>query len=461
MSEIKKENRFPHDYTHVTDSVGATEEVRSTVTPADSIGSTSFIEVSLNERLADNPLSVRHSVSELDGLEASIRVRGILQPLIVARAEVFRLACPGTSVDSQAEWVLLAGHRRRAAACRAGIRTAIAIVRDDLVKSEDSATTVALIENVHRAGLSPLEESRALSVLRDLGLSQRDISDQTGISQGQVSKRLQLLELPIELQDCIEDGGITVADALAVLHELNDRQDQLRALRLSQGGGRSLKRVLSQLKREQIARNFAEPRPGEEDTSEKGAEKADHDDSSIPAEQQQPEGSASTAVIEPRPAHEGESSGHRESQEVRAQHAAACSARVEACRRAVQSRLSIEQIADVLVDATLDPPVLRSTQAKDQAHSMATEWAANILPKNLDVSIPYKVFRSTREDAQRLAVAIVFAHREIDLASAERVLQPWHEAARRHVRRLAAWGLHTPTAYEDTKLTESSGQRGA
>lgn len=461
MFENKRENKLPHGCAHVVDTVDETEDARSTVTPAASIGSISFIEVPLNERLADNPISVRHSVSELDGLEASIRTRGILQPLIVARAEVFRSARPETSVETQAEWVLLAGHRRRAAARRAGIKTAIAIVRDDLVKSEDSAT-VALIENVHRAGLGPLEEARALSVLRDLSLSQREISDQTGISQGQVSKRLQLLELPVELQDRIDDGGLTVADALTVLHELNDPQDQLRALRLSQGGGRSLKRVLTQLKREQTARNVAEQRSGQEDKIlGVGVERTGHNDCGMPAEWQRPEVSADTAVIEPKLVHEGKGADPRENREILDQHTAACSARVEACLRAVQSRLSVEQIAEVLVDATLDPPVLRSDQVKDQAHSMAAEWAATILPKGLDASVPSDVLRSAREAAQRLAVAIVFAHREIDLASAERLLHPWHEAARRHVRRLAAWGLHTPTAYEDTRLAQSSANEGS
>lgn len=249
MSEIGNGDRL-HDRTDVLDT---TEEVCSPTASAPSIDPIEFVEVPLDERLADNPLSARHSLGELDGLEASIRTRGLLQPLIVARAEVFLLACPEASVDVEAEWILLAGHRRRAAACRAGIKTAIAIVRDDLVGSEDSAA-VTLVENVHRAGLSSIDEARVLSVLRDLGLSQREISHQTGISQGQVSKRLQLLDLPTELQDSIDDGHLAVADALTMLHELSDPQDQLRALRLSQGGGRSLKHVLRQLQRDQAAR---------------------------------------------------------------------------------------------------------------------------------------------------------------------------------------------------------------
>ncbi len=457
MSETENGNRL-HDRTDVLD---ATEDVCSITPSAPSMGPISFVEVPLNERLADNPLSARHSVGELDGLEASIRARGLLQPLIVARAEVFRLARPETPVDTEAEWVLLAGHRRRAAARRAGIETAIAIVRDDLVESGDSAT-VALVENVHRAGLSPLEEARVLSVLRDLGLSQREISKQTGISQGQVSKRLQLLDLPAELQDRIDDGGLTVADALTMLRELSDPQDQLRALRLSQGGGRSLKHVLNQVQRERAARNVvSEQAPGQDDmVSGEGLEEADHDDSNVSAEGQWPEVSAATAAIEAKLAHKENGIGIGESQEGLKPHAAACSARIEACRRAVQSRLSVEQIADVLVDATLDPPILESAHVRDQAHSMAAEWTATILPKDLDVSTPYNVLRGPRDAAQSLAVAIVFAHREIDLASAPRVLRPWHEAARRHVRRLAAWGMHAPTAYEHERLAESSANEG-
>ncbi len=455
MSETESRNRL-HNRTDVEVS-DAKENACCTTLSAPSMDPIPLIEVPLNERLADNPLSARRSVGELDGLEASIRARGLLQPLIVARAEVFRLARPEVSIDTEAEWVLLAGHRRRAAAHRAGIGTAIAIVRDDLVESEDSAT-VALVENVHRAGLSPLEEARVLSVLRDLGLSQREISRQTGISQGQVSKRLQLLDLPTELQDRIDDGGLTVADAFTILHELGDPQDQLRALRLSQGGGRSLKHVLSQLQRERAVRDVVEEQtPGQDDkASGEGPEEADHEDSNVSVEGQRPEVSAANAVIEAKLAHKEKGTGIGESQEVLEPHEAACSARIEACRRAAQSRLSVEQVADVLVDATLDPPILRSAHARDQARSMAAEWTAAILPKDLDASAPYNLLRGTRDAAQRLAVAIVFAHREIDLASAACGLQPWREAARRHVRRLAAWGVHIPSAYEHARLAESS-----
>lgn len=456
MSEPEKGNK-PYDRTGVPDAM---EGFCSTTPSALLLGPVSFVEVPLDERLADNPLSARHSVGELDGLEASIRARGLLQPLIVARAEVFRSARPESSVDADAEWVLLAGHRRRTAARRAGIGTAIAIVRDDLVESEDSAT-VALAENVHRAGLSPLEEARVLSVLRDLGLSQRAISRKTGISQGQVSKRLRLLDLPTELQDRIEDGGLTVVDALTMLHEPSDPQDRLRALQLGQSGRRSLKHVLSQLQHERAARDVvAEPAPGQGDkASGAGPEDADRDDSQVSVEGERPEVPAATAVLGAKLAHNGKSTGIGERQEGLTLHAAACSARIEACRQAVQSPLSVDQIADVLVDAVLDPPTLRSAHARDLAHSMAAEWTATILPEDLDVSAPYKL-RGTRDAAQRLAVALVFAHREIDLAGAAYVLQSWPEAAHRHVRRLAAWGVHAPSVYEHARLAELPANEG-
>jgi ParB family chromosome partitioning protein len=456
MHEAGNEKRL-HDHTDILDT---TDDVSSATLSKMSRGPISFVEIPLDERLADNPLSARHSVGELDGLEASIRARGLLQPLIVARADVFRSARPGVLVDTDAEWVLLAGHRRRAAARRTGIGTAIAIVRDDLVEIEDSAT-VALAENVHRAGLSPLEEARVLSVLKDLGLSQREISRQTGISQGQVSKRLQLLELPAELQDHIDKRDLTVADALLVFHELGDPQDQRRALRLSQNGRRSLKHVLSQLRRERAARDVAaEQTSGQEDNiSGEGWKKEDYGGSDTSSGGRWPETSATNSVTEVKMAGKENSIGISKGQEDLKLHAAACSARVEACRRAVLSRLSVEQITDVLVDATLDPPILRSAHAREQAHSMAAEWTVTIFPKNIDTRDPRNVLRGTRDVAQRLAVAVVMAHREIDLASATRVLQPWHEAARRHVRRLAAWGVHTVTSYEYARLAELSATR--
>jgi ParB/RepB/Spo0J family partition protein len=452
MTEAGNRSR-PHDYTSVPDT---TSDVYSTTRSAPSIDSKSVIEVPLDERLADNPLNARHSLGELDGLEVSIRARGILQPLIVVRAEAFRLAHPDVSVDKQVEWVLLAGHRRRAAAYRAGIATAIAIERNDLLKIEDSAA-VALVENVHRAGLSPLEEARVLSVLKDLGLSQREISVQTGISQGQVSKRLKLLDLPTQLQDRIEDGSLKISDALTIQHVLSDPQDQLHALYLSQDVGRPLKRVLRQLRWERSAQSVAREQTTEKDSIApvEGPQEALQDGSHTPVEEQPLDVSMAPAVIKTTltsKEHDMELGVNHESQEL---HAAACSARIEACRRAVKSRLSAEQITDVLVDATLDPPIPRSTQARNQASSMAVEWTATLLPADFDANAPYNLLGGRQGAAQRLAVAIVFSHREIDLASAAQVFQPWQEAARRHVRRLAAWGVHTLSAYEHVKLTEA------
>jgi ParB/RepB/Spo0J family partition protein len=446
MAEADNRNG-PHDYTSVPDT---TSDVYSTTRSAPSI------EVPLDERLADNPLNARHSLGELGGLEASIRARGILQPLIVARAEAFRLAHPDVPVDKQAEWVLLAGHRRRAAAYRAGIATAIAIVRNDLLKIEDSAA-VALIENVHRAGLSPLEEARVLSVLKDFGLSQREISVQTGISQGQVSKRLKLLDLPTQLQDRIEDGSLKISDALTIQHVLSDPQDQLHALYLSQDVGRPLKQVLRQLRRERSAQSVAREQTSEKDSiaPEEGPQEALQNGSHMPVEEQPLDVSMAPAVIKTTLAskeHDMELGVNHERQEL---HAAACSARIEACRRAVKSRLSAEQVADVLVDATLDPPMPRSAQARNQANSMAVEWTAGILPADFDANAPYNLLGGRQDAAQRLAVAIAFAYREIDLARAAQAFQPWQEATRRHTRRLAAWGVHTLSAYEHVKLAEA------
>lgn len=151
--------------------------------------------------LTAHPRNVRTDLGDLTELTDSITTSGIIQPLIVAR-------------DDAHGWLVIAGHRRLAAARNAGLDTVPVVVRDDLT-TDDSTTTVAmLIENIHRADLTPLDEAAALRTLADNGLSQREISRRTGISQAQVSKRLSLLKLPDRAKTGLADGTITVDTAL-------------------------------------------------------------------------------------------------------------------------------------------------------------------------------------------------------------------------------------------------------
>lgn len=159
----------------------------------------------------DNP---RDSLGDLADLAESVRQFGVLQPPVVVPADAFRQSWPHhrEAVASSA-WVVIAGHRRLAAAHLAELATIDVIVRGDLAEPV-AAAAAFVVENVHRAALSPIEEARAYALLADLQLGQRDIASRTGVSQSHVSKRLSLLKLPQQAQDALTTGTLSIGDAL-------------------------------------------------------------------------------------------------------------------------------------------------------------------------------------------------------------------------------------------------------
>jgi ParB family chromosome partitioning protein len=141
---------------------------------------------------ADNP---RKQLGDLTELAASVASQGILQPLVVRRA-------------GRGQYLLLAGHRRLAAAKLAGLRHVPVVCRDL------DATVVALAENGHRRGLTPVEQARALGQLRDAGHTQAQIARLTGYSESHVSARLMLLQLAPATLIRVERGELHPDDAL-------------------------------------------------------------------------------------------------------------------------------------------------------------------------------------------------------------------------------------------------------
>jgi ParB family transcriptional regulator, chromosome partitioning protein len=137
----------------------------------------------------------------LDALAASIREVGVLQPIVVRRA--------GSGYE------LIAGERRLRAAKRAGLATVPAVVRD----SEDSDTLrEALIENIHRQDLGPIELAEAFrSLLEDLGLKQEELAGRVGVSRSHIANTLRLLQCTAEVQQLLADGKIQAGHARALL----------------------------------------------------------------------------------------------------------------------------------------------------------------------------------------------------------------------------------------------------
>jgi len=147
----------------------------------------------------------------LAGLAESIRRDGVLQPLVVRKLP-----------DGNFEIVV--GERRWRAARKAGMTLVPAIVRH---VPDEQLLELALIENVHREDLNPIEQARAYrQLMTDLDLTQEQASKRLGQQRSTLANALRLLELPEELQGLVSRGTITAGHARAILG-LPDPQSQL------------------------------------------------------------------------------------------------------------------------------------------------------------------------------------------------------------------------------------------
>ena len=131
--------------------------------------------------------------TRLAHLEESIRRHGVLQPVLVTR-------------DGNERYRVIAGHRRIAAATAAGLSEIPAIVRP--VADDTRGLDLALVENIARQDLNPVEEAIAFQRLVDAGLTRKGVAQAVGVSQKRVTERLALLDLPDALHPQIADGTI-------------------------------------------------------------------------------------------------------------------------------------------------------------------------------------------------------------------------------------------------------------
>ncbi len=155
--------------------------------------------------IAPNPRQprVRIDSEDLEELAASIRENGIIQPLIVTR---------GAEAN---QYTLIAGERRLLAARQAGLDTVPVILRE---ASEQQRLELALVENVQRADLTPLEAADAFRQLaEDFGLSHYEIANRVGKSRVTITNTLRLLKLPTAVQGALNEGQISEGHARALL----------------------------------------------------------------------------------------------------------------------------------------------------------------------------------------------------------------------------------------------------
>lgn len=156
-------------------------------------------------RIQPNPSQPRQEFDpeELAGLADSIRAHGILSPLIV------------TGADQQGIYTLIAGERRLRAAAMAGLEVVPSIIRE---ADQQQRLELALIENIQRADLQPLETAEAYQQLaEEFGLSHEQISERVGKSRVTVTNTMRLLQLAPEVKDALSTGLISEGHARALL----------------------------------------------------------------------------------------------------------------------------------------------------------------------------------------------------------------------------------------------------
>lgn len=208
-------------------------------------------------RIAPNPFQPRREFApeQLAELESSIRANGLLQPLVVR---------PRTADTPEgAEWELIAGERRWRAVRRLGWTEVPVVVKE----IDDRAMLVlAIVENIQREELSPLEEAAGYQrLVEDFGFTQQEVAESVGKDRSTVANLLRLLQLPASVQGMMNRGELSMGHARAIL-------------------GLSGEREMAELAREAVERGLTvraveervrerKPSPAPPSTSRRGAER--------------------------------------------------------------------------------------------------------------------------------------------------------------------------------------------
>lgn len=161
-----------------------------------------FLEVDI-EMIEPNPNQPRTRFTEekLEELTQSVRANGIVQPIVIRRH--------GTKFQ------IVAGERRWRAAQRAGLQKIPAVVRNIV---DEKLLELALIENIQRQELNPIEEAKAYKNLVDtIGLTQEMIAERVGKNRTVITTHLRLLKLPSDIQKMVEEGKISAGHGKALL----------------------------------------------------------------------------------------------------------------------------------------------------------------------------------------------------------------------------------------------------
>jgi ParB family chromosome partitioning protein len=194
--------------------LGALIPQRPVEAPAPAPQSAGLMEIAIDQ-IAPNPYQPRKTFNEasIEELARSVRQHGIVQPLVVTR--------------SGDRYKLIAGERRYRAAQKAGLTTVPVVVKE--MMGDGEALQIALIENIQREDLNPIEEAQAYHQLHEeFGLTQEEISKQVGKERSTVANFLRLLKLPDNVKKLLASGQLSMGHARALLAvESQKKQEQL------------------------------------------------------------------------------------------------------------------------------------------------------------------------------------------------------------------------------------------
>lgn len=205
-----------------------------------------------------NPLQPRTTFNpgDLAELEASLKAHGLLQPVVV------RKAAAGDGYE------LIAGERRFRAASRLGWTEIPAIVRQ---VDDSDLLTLALIENLQRADLDPVEEAEGYrKLIDDFGLTQHEVAEAIGKDRSTVANILRLLNLPISVRRLLQEGALSVGHARALLG-LSDQRAMAELARVIVAEGLTVRDVEKRV-REGVSKSESSRRPAPPAAQAKPAE---------------------------------------------------------------------------------------------------------------------------------------------------------------------------------------------
>lgn len=188
----------------------------------------SYRECSISN-IVPNPKQPRQHFDQtaLEDLVASIKEYGVIEPLIVTD-------------KGDGKYELIAGERRLRAAGIAGLKTVPCVVRD---ATDQQKLELAIIENVQRHDLNPIEEGYAYQqLISEFGLNQEDVAKRVGKSRSQVANTIRLLGLPDEIKQALVDRKISASNARTLL-SLTSREEQMKLFQEMVSGGLTVRQT--------------------------------------------------------------------------------------------------------------------------------------------------------------------------------------------------------------------------